>query len=164
MKSLCLVLMLQLGFATVASAQRMERSAFRTTLPQPSPHIALDIPRAPADVTRPPVSRGDMTMQVLSGGAGGLLGAFVAFLPLAATTFGGNSKISDNAAVTAVILGYYAGTAVGVQTYSRAIGLQGSWKATFLGAAIGVLGGPAVLVTMPIGATIGFNRTRRLRQ
>jgi hypothetical protein len=161
MKPLCLFLLAQLFFAAVVSAQQIEPSPF-ATMSRPETR-AVYVAGSRVDEARPPISRGDMAGQVLSGGAGGLAGAFVAFLPIAMAEFGGGSGASDNATAAAVILGYYAGTVIGVQTYSRMIGLRGSWNATLVGAALGVLGGPAVLFTMPIGATIGFNRTRQLR-
>lgn len=163
MKSHRFIFTLLLFLASDVSAQRVDPSALHRT--PPPPHIALDIATRPAADPKPPISRAAMAMQAVAGGAGGLAGAFVAFVPLALKEFGGSgSNVSDNVAAGVVIAGYYVGTVAGVQAYSnRALGLNGSWKATFLGAALGILGGPAVLFTMPIGATIGFNKTRRAR-
>lgn len=117
-------------------------------------------PRSARLAARPELTAAKLSLQGLAGGAGGLAGAFVAFVPFAMASFGGNDP-SDFAVVAAVIGGYYVGSVVGVQWMSRRLGMRGSWLATFGGAAAGVLGGPAVLVTMPIGATVGFDLTRR---
>ncbi len=146
--------------ASPLAGQYYQASALATpvtsdaSMPQPE--------RNPRD-TRPPLPRGAIPLQILSGGAGGLGGAFTAFVPFALAGMGGR-RVSDDASIAAALIGYYVGSVAGVQLFSRSIGLEGSWKATFLGAALGVLGGPAVLVTMPVGATIGFNRTRRTLQ
>lgn len=162
MKLVCrcfLTFVFALGASTTVAAQRLERSG--VTSPD-IPVINAGSGTNQTDEPRPPLPRGAIAMQILSGGAGGLAGAFVAFLPVALAGFDGEG-VSENAAIAAVLIGYYGGTVAGVHAYSRTIGLKGSWGATFLGAAVGILGGPAVLFTMPIGATIGFNRTRQAR-
>lgn len=162
MKAICLVAVSQIVSAGVLSAQRIEPSPFVSHPAVTVRSIAAAI--SPASEPKPPLSGAAMATQAIAGGLGGLAGAFVAFVPLALDQFDGTTDVSDDTMVVAVIVGYYAGTIIGVQEYSkRALGLRGSWKATALGAALGVLGGPAVLFTMPIGATIGFDRTRRLR-
>lgn len=154
-----LIYVFTLAASNPVSAQRLERAGAS------SPGYAVTNSgsgRHQTDEPRPPLPRGAVPMQILSGGAGGLAGAFVAFVPFALAAFNGKG-MSDDAGIAAVLIGYYGGTVAGVHAYGRAIGLKGSWRATFLGAAVGILGGPAVLFTMPIGATIGFNSTREAR-
>lgn len=109
---------------------------------------------------KPPLDTGVVSMQIFSGLGGGLAGAFVAWLPFGLGGLGGEPVASDDVTIVAVLLGYFVGTAAGVQVSSRRLGMRGSWAATLGGAVAGVLGRPLVLFTMPVGATVGFNWTR----
>lgn len=63
-------------------------------------------------------------------------------------------------AVTATLAGVLGGTTYGVYRFSKAKGLNGRAMPTFGGAALGLLGGPVMWVTVPIGARWGYNRSR----
>ncbi len=148
-----------LAAAAPAHAQRAERARWPVPDSAPPRPARAAGRRATPPAGRPPVNLGVTAIQTLAGVGGGLAGAFVGFLPVAARSLGGQSPRTD-AAIVPVILGYYAGTVAGVQLSGRSMGMHGSWKATALGAAAGVLGGPAVVFTMPLGATIGYQRSR----
>ena len=117
--------------------------------------------RAPlaAQERKPPLNAGTVSLQILSGFGGGLVGGIVAYLPFAAREFGGQGE-PDDAGLIAMALGFIGGSAAGVQLSSRIMGMKGSWAATLGGAAVGILGGPFLFFTMPAGATVGFNSTR----
>ena len=142
-----------------AAAQRVA-PALWTASAAPAASWSADSPAAAPP--RPPLTSGVVTMQLLSGAGGGLAGAFAGFLPFALAGIGGRG-VNEDAAAVAGVVGYFVGTATGVQLYGRSAGMRGSWKATFGGAAVGLVGGPAVLVTFPVGAVVGYNRTREYR-
>jgi hypothetical protein len=108
----------------------------------------------------PPLSAGIVAVQLGAGIGGGFAGALVAFLPLALSASNGDEP-GETLVVVSILSGFYIGSVVSVKLASAKLGMDGSWTSTFTGAAIGVIGGPAVLVTMPLGAVIGFNRSRR---
>jgi hypothetical protein len=109
--------------------------------------------------SRPPLSAEFMAYQTAAGMIGGMSGSLLMILPFARGEVRRRDD-SSRAPTVAALLGYFAGSATGVQLYSRYHGVRGSWGWTFGGAAIGAIGGPAFLITIPIGATIGFNQTR----
>jgi hypothetical protein len=63
------------------------------------------------------------------------------------------------------MLGYVVGAPIGVARFSRARGVHAPLAASFLGSAAGMVGvvggGFAVFLTVPVGATIGYNQARR---
>jgi hypothetical protein len=126
-----------------------------------SPRLWLAPDAGPVqESTRPPISAEFMAYQAAAGMIGGLGGSLLMILPFARGEVRSRDD-SSRAPAVAALLGYFAGSATGVQLYSRYHGVRGSWGWTFGGAAIGAIGGPAFLITIPIGATIGFNQTRQ---
>jgi hypothetical protein len=117
--------------------------------------------RGPLAQTRPPLSTEFVLMQAAAGLAGGIAGSLVMILPFAITEMGGKRDVPNSVPVVTGVLGYLAGSAAGVQVFSRRAGMRGSWWWTLGGATAGAIGGPAFLITVPAGATVGFNSTRR---
>lgn len=66
----------------------------------------------------------------------------------------------ETAAVVATGLGILGGATYGVYRFSAARGLDGRAAPTFGGAALGLLGGPVMWFTVPLGARWGYNRSR----
>jgi hypothetical protein len=88
---------------------------------------------------------------------------FVVTIPYALSGLGGR-KVNETPFLVAAGAAYVAGTVAGVHRVGKDHGLRGSIKATLAGAAVGLLGGPAVLATFPLGATMGYQRTRAYRE
>lgn len=124
---------------------------------------AAPAPTDPAN-DRAPLSSGFITQQYLSatvgmlvlGTAGGLLGA---------ATANSNEGFADIAqAALGALAGGVLGSALGVHWYSDRRGQQSPFLASLVGAAVGVGGiaaGWPVLVTVPVGAVVGYNVARR---
>jgi hypothetical protein len=112
---------------------------------------------------RPPRDDRVIVRQVLAGGASGIGAAFAAAVPFALSGLGGRG-LNETAFVVAASAAYVTGTVVGVHRAGRHYGLRGSVRGTLIGGAVGLLGGPAVLVTFPLGATVGYQRTRAYRE
>jgi len=59
------------------------------------------------------------------------------------------------------LLGYIVGAPIGVRRYSRERGVEGSMLGSYVGSTVGILGlagaGVGFFVTVPIGATVGYN-------
>jgi hypothetical protein len=149
--TLFLLLAFSLIAATGADCQyrQSQNIAPRTAEPASPPRTAVQ-----AVATRAPDTE-TLLRQTAAGLIGGLAGSLAILLPLAAVD-GGDS---DDAMTVGALLGYLGGSAVGVQLYSHRIGLRGSWWGTLGGATIGALGGPVLILTVPLGAMVGFNVT-----
>jgi hypothetical protein len=89
-------------------------------------------------------------------------GVLLVAMPYAVSAMGGRGP-NERSFVIAAGAAYVAGTVAGVHRAGADHGLRGSVKGTLIGAALGLLGGPAVLVTFPLGATWGYQRTRAYR-
>lgn len=63
-------------------------------------------------------------------------------------------------ALTATLAGILGGTTYGVYKFSQAKGANGRALPTFGGAALGLVGGPLMWVTVPLGARWAYNRSR----
>jgi hypothetical protein len=126
------------------------------------------VPRAGAGIDsstrrRPPRDNRIIASQVLAGGLTGFGGVVAMTIPYALSGLGGR-KVNETSFVIAAGAAYVMGTVAGVHRAGKHHGLRGSVKGTLIGAAVGLLGGPAVLVTFPLGATMGYQRTRAYRE
>ncbi|MBX3133632.1 MAG: hypothetical protein KF689_09640 [Gemmatimonadaceae bacterium] len=101
----------------------------------------------------------------LASAAGGMMLFSAAGALLSAGAAGSDAGLEDigPAAIT-ILAGAVLGSAFGVHWYSDRRGQQSPFFASLAGAAvgaIGLVGGGAVLVTMPVGAVVGYNVARR---
>jgi hypothetical protein len=112
---------------------------------------------------RPPRDNRVIARQVLVGGASGIGAAMVMVIPYALIAIG-RGGLNDTPFLVTAGAAYVTGTVVGVHRAGRHHGLRGSVKGTLIGGAVGLLGGPAVFVTFPLGATVGYQRTRAYRE
>lgn len=131
--------------ASQADAQRLGK-----------PLIARDVEPGRAAITPE-----TFTKQMLSGLGGAAVGAVVvggfADLMLGPRASLGTIEFS-------ALGGAAFGGATGVALYSRRAGMRAPFLAPLAGAAVGTLGitaGPAVFVTVPLGASLGFHLARR---
>lgn len=134
--------------------------------------IAREAAPGPAP-ERPPLSGERVTGQIFTGAFGGVVGAAaVGFGYYYAVERGTHEWAGLGAIVLGALVGYPAGAAAGVYLISSREEQTGSLLATLGGAAAGavvggVLAGPtqglSYLALVPIGATAGFNLTRRWR-
>jgi hypothetical protein len=116
------------------------------------PATAERAPRAAA----PPI-RG----QFLAGFAGMVVGAAAGATTGIMIGYGsGDETTFETAAVVATLVGILGGTTYGVHKYSQAKGGDGSAGAAFGGSALGLLGGPLMWVTVPLGSRWLYNRSR----
>jgi hypothetical protein len=100
---------------------------------------------------------------VLVGGVSGIGAAFAVTVPFALSALG-TGKLSNTPLLVTMAAAYVTGTVAGVHRAGKHYGLRGSVKGTLIGGAVGLLGGPAVFVTFPLGATVGYQRTRAYRE
>ena len=125
------------------------------------------IARAGADSSarrRPPRDNRVIVSQVLAGGVSGIGAAFAATVPFLLGAAGGGRGLNETPLLVTMGAAYVTGTVVGVHRAGKHHGLRGSVKGTLIGGAVGLLGGPAVFVTFPLGATVGYQRTRAYRE
>lgn len=154
-----------------AAARAQERTA---TLAELSPWTAATSTGAPwTEAERPPLSPGRVVGQLAAGVLGGAVGALALGLGLSAASRDADNGWGELAgAVVGVVVGYPIGATGGVYLAGRSGRQTGSGLATFAGSVVGALAGAALaeqtegisyVALVPIGATVGFNLTRRNR-
>lgn len=62
-----------------------------------------------------------------------------------------------------VIIGGVIGSSIVVYRYSNAAGFTSSYPLTLVGSVAGILGGPALFLTVPLGSVWGYNAVRKPR-
>ena len=154
--------MLPLLFAAaVTLAAPAEAQWRRASLVAPASSVQNAVDEAPPALTAPVV-----TKQILSGAAGAVLGALAgaAVSSLFLDSSDGSAWTDLGTMVGVSLVGGAVGGATGVSLYSRRAGMRAPFIAPLAGAALGLVGitaGPAVFVTIPLGATVGYNLARR---
>jgi hypothetical protein len=111
----------------------------------------------PAPARRAPAIRG----QFFAGFAGLIVGATLGVGTGLMLGLGqDDSNGFEAVALTATLAGILGGTTYGVYKFSQAKGANGRALPTFGGAALGLIGGPVMWVTVPLGARWAYNRSR----
>lgn len=72
----------------------------------------------------------------------------------------GSEQGFENAAVALTLAGLVGGTTYGVVKFSAAKGANGTVPAAIGGTLLGLLGGPVLWVTAPLGARWAYNKSR----
>jgi hypothetical protein len=99
--------------------------------------------------------------QFLAGFAGMVVGAAAGVTTGIMIGYGsGDEATFETAAVVGVLVGILGGTTYGVYKFSQAKGGDGNAGAAFGGSALGLLGGPLMWVTVPLGSRWLYNRSR----
>lgn len=94
--------------------------------------------------------------QYLFGLAGTAVGVGAAIIHLKRS-----DSANDLSDMGPILVGAIAGSTIGVHWYSHTQGWSSNVGVTLLGSTLGMLGGPP---TMPLGATIFYNKSRRDRR
>lgn len=99
--------------------------------------------------------------QLFAGFAGLIVGATVGVTAGVMMAMGSDKGSEfETVAIATALGGLLGGTTYGVHRFSRAKGGNGKALSTFGGATLGLLGGPLMLVTVPLGARWAYNRSR----
>jgi hypothetical protein len=113
--------------------------------------------------------QGFATQQGFAGARAGAIGSGIGLAAGVALYFIALKKPGDELEslgppVAGAMLGYIVGAPIGVRSYSRARGVQGSMVGSYVGSTVGIIGlagaGVGFFATVPIGATIGYNVRR----
>jgi hypothetical protein len=134
-------------------------------LPAARPTVLLDRAapaRIPESLQRPPLAAAPpIKGQYWAGLAGTVVGAAIGVTTGLLIGMGTDSGDEfETAAVVATGLGILGGATYGVYRFSAAKGADGRAAATFGGAALGLIGGPFLWFTVPLGARWAYNRSR----
>jgi hypothetical protein len=117
--------------------------------------------RPASDEQAPRAAAPPIRGQFLAGFAGMIVGGAAGALVGVVMGMGSDSETAfANAAVITTLAGVLGGTTYGVYKFSQAKGGDGSVGAAFGGSALGLLGGPFIWVTVPLGSKWLYNRSR----
>jgi hypothetical protein len=145
--------MLGLLVALPLEAQRVQPSRFASAAP-----MALDTVPASG---RQPLPPGFVTQQAFVGLAGFSVGALAGGAVGAAMAPGEDGWDDLAGVLMGMIIGGTFGSSVAVYRFSNGKGYQSSYAATLVGSWMGLVGGPLLFVTVPMGSTIGYNVARK---
>lgn len=156
---LCVVLLISLLLNVEAMAQRLERSRLRAASPTFELNLAPIGPQPSLPQHRRPTLR--VTHQLFAAFAGMAVGATIGALV-------GKTQAADHddgyTAAAFGIPGGVVGAAVGVQWYGHSKGYSAPFALTLLGSTVGLIGGDALLITVPLGATWAYSMGARARE